>query len=416
MRGIALFLLAIGIVLGLVGLIGTIATIRQLPAGGNGELLVAFLIMDFVGTALIVTSIALLRRTRPIGAIPAVVNGKVGVYLPNTPVAGELDGVTYTVLYTPPVRGKHSKPSSLAISVPVSTAGEFQIVPESRYDRFCKRLGVAQEIQTGDETFDAESYVRSDAVEFTEAYLADPVKRIAILDVRRLGFPVVSLSGGTMTALWTGFDPGKHDRPDLTADAAARLVLLARDLPPHQPEFDNRTGQHRKHWQTMLWGFLVVFALTVISLAVYTPVWTSELFGTAAFVFVPGVPLFAVVSGLLLRGTSTSHYAWGGLMLGALFLFPAGSLGSVALLNGVLDTSPRVTHPALIVEKYTTRSKNSTNYHVKCQSWRAQGGTESFRVSSSEYNTVVEHRSRLEVTTRAGRFGIEWLDGKRVAP
>jgi hypothetical protein len=314
------------------------------------------------------------------------------------------------------VKGKHGRPSALTITVPVPTTGEFQVVPETWFDRFCKRLGVATEIQTGDDTFDAESYVRTDAVEFTQEYLADPVKRIAILDVRRLGFPKVTLKDGTVTALWTGFDPGRHDKPDLTADAAARLVLLARNLPPHKPEFDSRTGQHRKEWQVAFWAFLALFAATILSLIAYPPTWAGELVGTAALVFVPGLAIFAYLSAWLLSGTSTSHYAWGALMLGAVFLVPMGSIGTVGLLNGALDKSKMQVHTQLIVDKYTTRSKNTTHYHVKCASWREGGGTESFKVSSTDYNAVVPHRSHMVVATCPGALGIEWLDGKRVVP
>ena len=416
MRGLALVLLALGIVLGLVGLVGTIVAVQQLPRGGDPGLLAAFLLVDFIAAALLVVSFMMLRRTRPIGESPKLVDGKAGVYTPGAPVTGELDGVAYTSLYQPPVKGKNGRPSSLTISVPVPTSGEFHMAPETWFDRFCKRLGIAVEIQTGDATFDAECYVRTDAVEFTQEYLADPVKRIAILDVRRLGFPRVTLSGGTVTALWTGFDPGTHDKPDLTADAAARMVLLARNLPSHKPEFDNRTGQHRKQWQVVFWVVLVGFAATILSLIAYPPTWGSELFGTAALVFVPGLAVFAYLSAWLLSGTSTSHYAWGGLMLGAVLLFPAGSMGTVGLLNGALDDSPQVTHAATIVEKYTTKSKNTTKYHVKCQSWRKPGGTESFQINSGDYNAVVENRSKMVVTTRAGALGVEWLVSKRVAP
>jgi hypothetical protein len=417
MRGVALFLIALGVVLGLVGLVGTIVVVQQLAAGGDHTLLIVFLILAFVGVGLLVGGVALYRHARSIGSPPAVVDGKVGVYTPKVPVVGELGGVPYTVLYTPPVPGKHPTPSSLRLSVPVDAAGEFHMSPETWFDRLCKRLGIAVEIQTGDATFDAECYVRSDAVEFTQEYLTDPVKRIAILDVRRLGFPEVILKDRTVTAVWTGFNPARHDKPDLTADAAARLVLLARDLPLHKPEFDHRTGQHRQQWQVSLWVFLVAFALTALSLIAYPPTWGSELFGTAALVFVPGTLLFAYLSARLLRGTSTSHYAWAALMLGAVLLFPAGSMGTVGLLNGALDDSPQVTHTAVIVEKYTTRSKNTTKYHVKCVSWRKPGGgTESFQINSADYNAVVENRSKMVVTTRAGALGVEWLVSKHVAP
>ena len=41
----------------------------------------------------------------------------------------------------------------------------------------------------------------------------------------------------------------------------------------------------------------------------------------AVLLWLPGTLIFAYLSAWLLRGTSTSHYAWGVLMLAALALF-----------------------------------------------------------------------------------------------
>jgi hypothetical protein len=124
------------------------------------------------------------------------------------------------------------------------------------------------------------------------------------------------------------------------------------------------------------------------------------------------LPVFAYVSALLLRGTSTSHYKWGGLMLGSLILFPLGSVGTLALLNGALDSSQPATHKATVVEKYTTRSKNRTNYHVRCASWRKPGETISYQVSMTEHGLAVPGQSHMVVTTHSGWLGVEWLAAK----
>jgi hypothetical protein len=411
-RGFALFLIASGIVFGLIGTTGLVM-IAVGQANMPPQATVAFVALELVAAGLITWAVRIMRRTKPIGQVTAtgtVVNG----YVANTPQMCEMDGSTYAVLYLPPVPGKNGRPSSLGVSTPVDAAGEFKITRETWFDRLGKRLGLALEVQTGDEEFDRECYVRSDTPEFAEAYLGDPVKRVAILDMRRLGFPDVTLKEGTISVTWVGFDPHKHDRPELTADAAARLILLGRNLPAHKPEFENRVGAHRKQWQVVLWVFLAVFALTVIGLGFYPPLSGWDLASRAALLVVVAGPVFAFVSALLLRGTSTSHYAWGGLMIGTLLLFPLGGAGTAGLLNGLQDTSPEVTHKPLIVEKYTTKSKNSTNYHVRVQSWRDPGETESFGVSQTDWTAAVPHQSKLVVVTRAGWLGVEWVVSKRV--
>jgi hypothetical protein len=337
-------------------------------------------------------------------------------YSANKAVEEELDGVPYTVRYTPPVKGKHAKPSVLTISTDVDCDHEFDMVVEKWFDKFCKKLGVAVEVQTGDDKFDDECYIRTDSPAFTAAYLADPVKRIAILDLRRFGFLDVTLKDGTLSATWSGFDPDKHHRDDLSAEVAARLVLLARDLPAEKPEFAERTGGRRRVWQVVLWVFLAGFALTLLSLIAYSPTHGSDLLLLALPVLLVGWPAFAVLSAWLVRGTSRSHYTWGWLMLGSLFLFPVGSAGAVSLLNGVLDVSNGTTHDAVINEKYTTRSKGKTKYHVRVQSWRDAGDTESFQVGFNEFQAVTPNKSKVVVVTRSGGLGIEWIESKRVAP
>lgn len=408
-RPVALVLVSFGFVLGLAGLVLFIAGIQRLQ--GGVELLVTGMVLGGLGAVMLIGGLAGYRRAA--GRPPAADAGA-GEYAPNQTVTRELDGAPYSVHYTPPVHGKNSRPSCLRVSTPVEARGEFHMAPETWFDQVCKRFGLAVEIETGDALFDAECYVRSDTPAFAAEYLADPVKRVAIRDLRRLGFAAVTLGGGTLTAAWTGFNPKVNDRPELCADAAARLVLLARNLPPHKPEFERRTGTHRKKWQAVLWLFLAGFAATLLSLIAYTPLDGLGILVRALIVVVPGLPVFAYLAAGLLRGTSTSHTAWGGLMVGALFLFPVGSCGTVTLVNGALDRSPPVVREAVIVEKYTTRSKNRTNYHVRVASWRNPGRTESFEVSSADHQAVVPHRSRMVVTTRAGLLGVEWMAAKRV--
>ncbi len=410
----AFFLLIIGGLLLTIGLIGTVVTIVDFANGRvKPGLLFGFAVVDVIGLAMLIGGIRVFRRTKPIGSGWTHKHDS-GVYLADLPDTRVMDGSPYTVLYTTPIPGKNGRPSSLKVTTPVDMAGEFQIVRETWFDRLGKRLGLAAEIQTGDEDFDKTCYVRSDTPVFAEAYLADPVKRVAILDMRRLGFPDVSLKNGEVSVTWIGFNATQHDRPELADDAAARIILLSRNLPKPQPEFEHHTGEQRRRSQWFLWVGLIIFALTFIAAIVYRPIRGSDLFQRTLLIAAIAWPAFVFTAGLLLRGTSTSHYAWGWLVFASLFMFPLGCAGTIALLNATLDESPAVTHHAKIVEKYTTKSKNSTNYHVRCASWREPGETESFSVTRNEYGTIMVNQSDMVVTARAGRFGLEWLVSKQV--
>ncbi|HEY1188743.1 MAG TPA: hypothetical protein VGE74_13900, partial [Gemmata sp.] len=175
-----------------------------------------------------------------------------------------------------------------------------------------------------------------------------------------------------------------------------------------------RVGAYRVRWEAVLWVALVAFGLTLIAQVGYPPVENGELIVRVGPVAVLGAFAFACTIALLLRGTSTSHYAWRRLVLGSLLLIPLGSLGTASLLNGALDRSPEVTRDQVIVEKYTTRSKNATKYHVRCASWRGAGETLSFPVSGAQHGAVVVGQSRMVLGTHAGWLGVEWRANERV--
>lgn len=404
-----MFLLAVGVIAAVCGGIGTIIALG--PRGLGPGMFVVFLVVDFFAIGLLAGAVIILRRTKPLGSSS---DGATAAYPAHIPVHHELDGATYTTVYTPPVKGKNPSPSVLTVSIPVACDGEFEMGVETWFDKLGKRIGIATELQTGDDQFDEQCYIRTDALEFTTAYLADPLKRVAILDLRQFGFLSLALKNRVLSATRINFDPRNDDRPEFIPDVGARLVLLARGLPDHQPEFDNRVGAGRKFWQVVLWVLLVGFALLVFSLVAFTPINGGDLILRALPVLLVGWPLAAVGSAWLLSGTSRSHLAWRAIMLGSVILFPVGSAGIVGLLNGTLDDSVPTTHNAVIVEKYTTRSKNTTHYHVRCPSWRKPGETESFEIRGDEYNAVVPHRSKLVVVTRGGGLSVEWMVSKRV--
>jgi hypothetical protein len=340
------------------------------------------------------------------------------LFIPNTPVTRTVDGVSYTVLFTPEVRDKQGKlkaPSSLRISITVPTEGEFHLLPEGSWDRFGKALGIAQEIVTEDAEFDRRCYIRSDTPAFASAYLSDPMKRLAILDLQRLGFPEVHLENGELAIMRTGLNPRRAKSVHLVEEAAVRLVILSRNLPPSDPELLRKVGTRRIVGQWILWLFLLLSALSLIVGIISNPLDERKWIVTSFLLAGVALPLFAVLSALLLRGTSTSHLAWLDLMIGAVFLLPLGSCGTVATVNRVADDAPPQIHQPLIVHKYTG-GRRTTSYYVQCHSWRRPGEMETFAVSASVYAAIVENRSHLEVVTRPGALGIEWLVSWRVIP
>ncbi len=412
MRTLGLVIIAFAVLFEMLGVMFLIIAINDPGIGW----IVAAGVFSVIGTAFLIIGIRVLRRGKPIvsGSVTEKPGTRIGKYVAHVPENLELDGAFYTILYTPPTKGKNKRPSTLKISTKVAVDGEFEIVPESAFDRFGKRWGLAVEIQTLDETFDEHCFVRTDTVAFAEAYLTNLDNRAIIADLHRKGFKSVALQKGEIHTTWVGFHPLINDSPDLVEEIGARLILLSRKLPPDLPEVDWMPRRRRKQLTTFLWIVLILFAASILSLIGHPPVHESDLFLRAAPLVAIGFPLFLFVAAILIRGTSRSHYSWQGLLIGGFLLFPVGSIGAISSLNAWLDHSDPVVHDARIVRKYSTRGKNSTSYYVECESWRDPAGTENFKISASEHSVVQEGRSRLHVTTHAGGLGIEWIHSKGV--
>jgi hypothetical protein len=402
-RGCGIALLPFAVLFIVIGAIGTVVAASNAPRGGLG-LLVAFIVLDVIGVLCLIVGVAILRASPP-PKPPVSQTGRQETH--------ELDGTPVLSVFTPATQGKNARPSALELSVAVDSPYEFEMVVETWFDRRFKKLGLAVEVQTGDDTFDDECYVRSDTPAFAAAYLADPIKRIAILDLRSFKFLSVKLANGRLSAKWVGHDPERDGRPDLIPDVAARLLVLSRNLPAPQPEFDANTAGARRTTAVGLWRVLVAFALTIFAAGLFPPIFTGDLV-LRTLIGCLTAPIAGFVAALLLRGTSRSHYTWTALMLGGLFLYPVGCAGTAALLNAQLDGAVDEVRTLVIVEKYTTRHKNTTKYHVRVVSWRNPAETISFRTDATTYQAVVPNRSRLEVVTRPGALAMDWEKSRRV--
>ncbi len=316
----------------------------------------------------------------------------------------------FTSLYTPPVKGKNARPSSLKVSIPLETEGEFEIVPESWFDRFGKSWGIAKEIDTGDMEFDEKCFIRTDCVEFTEGFLQHEQNREILLDLLTMGFQSIKLTGKDLQANYTGFDPEKNAGDENFIDkVGARLILLAQTEQPETFIVDKSAAARRKMFATLFWFVLIGYGLTVIAAFIYKALYTGDLLLKSLVVTLGVLPIFLVLALMMLKGTSRSHYTWSGLAITAVFLIPVGSVGVLTLVNCLRDQAPEQVHHVVIREKYTSRSKNKTNSHIRCDDWNDSKNTIKFNVSSSEYNGIKPGVTKLHATTKPGTLGIEWI-------
>lgn len=420
-RGLGLFFIAFGALMLLLGSVGALLSLLN-PRQGDIAIAVAFGIIAVVGLVMLGVARALLRGTKPMQApAPMPVGERVGQFLANLPESRETaDGRRYEVQYLAPIQGKNGRPSSLHVRVPARTPTTLQFHRENWFDRFSKSLGIAREHQSGDEEFDREVYVRCPSEAYAELVLADADRRAAVLALRKLGFYNIQLDGNQAFVLWPAFDPAKHDHPELVTAAADLLTVIAKDLPAEDPDHAAEHLDRRKGWLAFLWVAALLYAVTIVSLAQFPPIRTSALLLTALPTFIGGYVAFGWIAAFLLGGTSTSHDKWGVLMAIGLALHGIGSVGITTTINGLADPGPLAMHEPTIVDKrtHTSKSKNRTTvtYYATVNSWEPAGGTLEFKVSASEYNQIVTHRSKLQLVVGPGRMGFEWLKSQHVIP
>lgn len=387
-----------------------------MTAGDSDSLLTAVGVTIFVLGFLIVFGVVIfvivkaVRRQAGSAGRLSTLAAELGVALTGKTLRVERSGVALELTWTP---GGRNRPSTLAARVAGAAAAPPVILRrETGFDRLGKRLGISREFVTGDLDFDRELYLESDADEMVLLQLSgNPALRdaaralICLHGYGRLEFSpqgLAAVASPPLPAQFTaaGFEP-----------AAAALATVARALPGFAPQQLRVPAP----WLTIaaMAGVIAFDALGVAVMAVswaQWPLldgWPSGVGALAGLLAVP-FQILALIPFLRGRATSFRNFAIAaGISLIGLPLLGAGL---VVGANGALDRSAPTVHATTVTRTYTTRHKNSTSYHVEVRSWRAGETTHTFDVGYGFY-AGVESKSPVTVTTRAGRFGWEWLVG-----
>ena len=141
----------------------------------------------------------------------------------------------------------------------------------------------------------------------------------------------------------------------------------------------------------------------------YPPLDAFLIFKDSLGYSVPAFVLFSAVSIIFLKGRSSSHVDLLINLCIAVFGIPMSTYSGMLVSNGYLDEAPASYHEVVAIDKYYTRSKNSTTYHVKLQSWRENHAVEKIKVNKHGYDQIYRGRTMIGITTRPGYLGYEWL-------
>ena len=320
-------------------------------------------------------------------------------------------GVQYYFYHFP---GSKNSPSYFEVGTDCPSSGEFEISKEGRGDRFFKDVGVSSEIQTGDPEFDREFYIDSERPDFASGVFSLPKKRDAVQAIFDLGFNSVQLEDQSLCARWSPFTPKEDMDSSFITAVVPLLTTIAKDLPviPQPLSRDEISGWKTKKVAAFASPFVLLgsgIAFMVMGLRWYPPLDEGTIFLDSLKFSLPLLAFFLWLAARVLRGRASSHKDLISIFLISLFAFPLVGFGSELFLNGWLDSGTPAAHTVRVSERYTTHSKNSTNYHMALDSWRRPGETEHLDITRGLYERIIPGQTLMMIVTKPGRFGFEWV-------
>ena len=330
---------------------------------------------------------------------------------PGKEVAGTFNGRDYFQLYN---QGGKNVPSSYTIKIECPSSGIFSISKETGFDRFFKSLGVTKEIQTGDKDFDQTFFINTDTPQFTRTFCMNPEKCQTVKNIFEHGFTKVEHDGKAMAAICSPVQFKEPLDQAVIQKIVSFLSLLAENINEHPGEGIYQVNKDWKIKRVVAFSmpillFIVGIPTFFIGLFEYTPLDKWELFLTTLKFSVPSFLFFLIVALKLIKGRSSSHRELIIILALSLVAFPGAGMGVGAFLNGWLDQSGSTSHVVLVMEKYTTSTKNGKNYHLILKSWRENRYSEKLQITSSEFMRVRPDRTKMKVVTKPGYYGFEWI-------
>ena len=325
-----------------------------------------------------------------------------------------LDGVCYEVNFT---KRKKNRSGTLKVSLRARSRAEFEVVKESSLSGFAKSIGLSQEIQTGDPNFDDNCYIRTDSVRFTGALLQNVAVREQIQNLLRLGFDLVGHDGERIFASKSSAVPQDRENEQL-------IHSTVRALNPISLQIQNTRALGEDHtisgstkgtiaYSTGIGSLVCGVILLIAGQSMYEPIQSWLFFLASLNYSVVIFLIYAFVMYLFLKGRSRSHQQFLTALFASLVGIPLLTFGALIFINGRNDPGGATAHDLLITDKYTSRKKKTTKYHVKYM-WGSGFGSVSRNVTSAEYNRVNVGQSRIEITTKPGNLGYEWVVSTKI--
>ncbi len=320
-------------------------------------------------------------------------------------------GQKYNYLY---YAGSRNSPCRLAISIDVNSLAQFRIVKETKTDGFFKKLGINQELQTGDFDFDQKYYILSGANEFVSDVLREQSSRDTFRFVFETGFTEISLKDGKLEAEWQGFSFPANVQSESIARVIDALRRIAKNIPEQSPAMviaskPSRMSQLARYAVHAI-PFILGVAGFIFLVMADLPLDGQTFFFKSLFISLPSLLALVFFASKFLRGRASSGREVLFFSVVAVISMPLFVYGYGVYLNCKTDHSSVIRHEVLVLSKRVEKSKSSTSYYMNVASWRDARGAERLRVSRDFFQQVQPSESRVEIASRSGALRYEWVE------
>ncbi len=332
---------------------------------------------------------------------------------------GAISGKTFHCRYE---SGTRKNAVSFALRLDHPFPEVVKLAKEGAFHRLCKRIGLEVEVETGDAAFDDRFYVNADNPEYARALLSDVEDRARlialdeacqghsesvsiVLDRKGVGVSLVNYRRGSLT-------------PEDVRTIVERMAALASPVPA-QTAAHARVSHASDKLQRALWiaycalGGTGSFITAILAANTFEPI-GGALYERALTTAAMGWVGFVALAFLLIRGRSWSGSIYLAVLLTSLVIFPAGSIAGHLLYNSLADPGPETVRATRVASHYTTRSKNSTTYHLVVDPWVEGAEPPHFTVRRALHESLSQG-APVAVVTRPGALGFEWRVDVRAA-
>lgn len=309
--------------------------------------------------------------------------------------------------YHRPRRGKSPAQSRLAIDAELPI--EFSIHRTNPMHAIAKWLGATAEMEITDPEFDETFFITSDDVELRHKLCGDGELRKAIKALFDFGLDGLTADRGRLTAILKNpqsvLSPSDEDlliEPLYVLDHKLKHLALSLTT--------QGSGERRRIEADLLKSMFNALALVSFCALSMLPhhIYDMEKFITYGMTFAAALIIAQLIWLRARYGHSSYgysvfvHFAFSGIVGTAMFAHIL-----IWNINISFDHAPAAARYQQVVDRYTSRHKNSTYYHLKIRDWHDGNQSFSRKVSYETYQRSPKG-SKVHIETHPGYLGIEW--------